>query len=330
MVDVSIVIVCMNNLKNLYPCLESIHKYTHEITYETFVVAYLFTEENLQKVKRDFPWVTFIESNVIRGFSENNNLALRQAKGQYCFVLNDDTEMKMPVIDILVETINKLPEDVAAISPRSVFGNGDIQSCGRPPHTLLTYILGSLKLWKEQKTKSPYINQKGIFQTYDLWGAFFLIKTDVFRKMGWFDERYFFSPEDIALSRKLNREGYKCYVNSDVTIVHYEGMTGKGTSKLQVATKPAGFKGNIIYYGEDTKMKTFFVSLLFFFLLIPQLLFHGMNVLFNRGKERNIILTIGCWNCMKVCFSRITPKLIFIRFSKELFHNNSQLNNVGS
>ena len=98
MIDVSIVIVCMNNLKNLYPCLESIKKYTM-VSYECFVVAYLFTKENLEKVKTDFPWVEFVESNEIRGFSENNNLALRQAKGKYCFVVNDDTEMKMPVID---------------------------------------------------------------------------------------------------------------------------------------------------------------------------------------------------------------------------------------
>ena len=96
-IDVSIVIVCMNNLKNLYPCLESIKKYT-TVSYETLVVAYLFSKENLEKVKKDFPWVTFIESNEIRGFSENNNLALRDAKGEYCFVVNDDTEMKMDVV----------------------------------------------------------------------------------------------------------------------------------------------------------------------------------------------------------------------------------------
>ena len=264
MVDVSIVIVCMNNLKNLYPCLKSIRQHTANVSYETFVVAYLFSKENLEKVKRDFPWITIIESNEIRGFSENNNLALRQAKGKFCFVLNDDTEMKMPVIDKLVETINKLPEEVAVVSPRSVFGNGELQSCGRPNFTITTVILKNLRIWDEQRTKSPYVNQKGIFQTYHLWGAFFLIKTDIFREMGWFDERYFFSPEDLALSRKLNKSSYKCFVDSNVTIVHYEGMTGKGTSILQIATKPAGYKGGILFYGEDSKFKTFFVSILFF------------------------------------------------------------------
>lgn len=66
------------------------------MSYETLVVAYLFSKENLEKVKHDFPWVTFIESNEIRGFSENNNLALRQAKGKFCFVL-----MMIPILIIL-------------------------------------------------------------------------------------------------------------------------------------------------------------------------------------------------------------------------------------
>jgi len=319
MVDVSIVIVCMNNLKNLYPCLNSIKEQTHRVTYETLVVAYLFSEDNLQQVKKDFPWVTFIVSNEIRGFSENNNLALKRAEGKYCFVLNDDTEMKMPVVDMLVESIDALPKDVAVISPRSIYGNGKPQSCGRPKHTLSTYVMSVLKLWHEQKNKSIYVNQKGVFQTYDIWGAFFLIKTDVFREMGWFDERYFFSPEDIALSRKLNRGGYKCYVNSDIVITHYEGMTGKGANRLQTATKPASFKGNLIYYGDNSQLKYVFVSLLLSILLIPTFLYHLMNsFLFGNNRKGHKILAKSCINCMKVCFSKLTPKQVFIKYSKDL------------
>ena len=44
MIKVSIVIVCMNNLKNLYPCLNSIIKHT-SVSYEILVVAYLFSRK---------------------------------------------------------------------------------------------------------------------------------------------------------------------------------------------------------------------------------------------------------------------------------------------
>ena len=141
--QVSIVIVCMNNLKNLYPCLNSIRKYT-TVSYETLVVAYMFSKENLEKVKQDFPWVTFIESREIRGFSENNNLALRQARGRYCFVVNDDTYMDMPVIDELVSTFEKLTGRVAIVSPNIKYPDGRPQYCGRNKATFWTFLASSV------------------------------------------------------------------------------------------------------------------------------------------------------------------------------------------
>lgn len=246
MIDVSIVIVCMNNLKNLYPCLNSIRKYTR-VSYETFVVAYLFSKENLEKVKHDFPWVTFIESNEIRGFSENNNLALRQAKGKYCFVLNDDTEMEMPVIDRLILSLEQTP-GCSIISPISYFPDRRLQSCGRPRHTILTWFLSSLCLYNEQKVKSKYTHGQGVFQTYNLVGAFFLMPTELFRNLGWFDERYFFCPEDIALSTKANKLGYKLYVDADVSIIHKEGGTW---SKTLTATQPTSLRGELIFYSKN-------------------------------------------------------------------------------
>ena len=78
---VSIVIVCMNRPDNLYPCLQGLQAHT-AVPCETFVVAYRFSPENLAKVQADFPWVRWIVSDGTRGFSENNNLALRQARGR--------------------------------------------------------------------------------------------------------------------------------------------------------------------------------------------------------------------------------------------------------
>lgn len=247
-VQVSIVIVCMDNLKNLFACLDSIRKYTN-ISYETFVVAYLFAPKNLERLRADYPWVRIVESNEIRGFSENNNLALRQARGKYCFVLNDDTYMDMPVIDKLVSTIESLPNEVACISPKSLFPDGRLQSCGRPEHNFYMTILSLLGLYNEQHEKSRYVNQQGIFETATVVGAFFLIKTDIFKRIGFFNERYFFCPEDVEVGMKLRELGYKCYVNSEIYIYHIDGGTYK-VSKMRTATMPAAEQGLLLLYGN--------------------------------------------------------------------------------
>ena len=86
MPEVSVIIVCMNRPDLLYPCLEGIRAHT-TVSYEVLVVAYLFSAENLARLRADWPEVQVVESRELRGFSENNNLALRQAAGKYCFIL---------------------------------------------------------------------------------------------------------------------------------------------------------------------------------------------------------------------------------------------------
>lgn len=316
-IKVSIVIVCMNNLDNLYPCLESIRKYT-SLEYEVLVVAYLFTQENLQKVKEDFPWVTFIESNEYRGFSENNNLALRQAKGEYCFVLNDDTEMTMPVIDYLYNDYAKLPSNVACVSPKTIFPDGSFQSCGRPPHTFLTYILTLFQLYDEQKD-TKWIKKDGLFRSYNLVGAAFMIKTALFEKIGWFDEYLFFCPEDIKVGEVLNKLGYECWVDSDIVLIHKEGQSShSGLNKTQLATTPAAVKGCMRFYSDNKwykKLIIFPLTFIYHLFKVVGFYFKGLS---SPTPNRFSIMSNASLNTLKYSFGRKTPKEIFVEIYTSL------------
>ncbi len=316
MPQVSIVIVCMNNLGNLYPCLDSIKKYT-SVRYETFVVAYLFTVENKAKLRADYLWVTVIESDEIRGFSENNNLALRQAKGEYCFVVNDDTLMYEPVIDRLIESFNHVSSKTAIVSPVLVGVDGEVQVCGRPMFDWKRYILGMLHLWNEKKN-SQYTNGIGIFQTYNIIGAAFLIKRDIFEKMGWFNEYYFFCPEDIALSTQLNEKGYMCYVNSDIKITHLEGMSGNSLSMVQTATKPAGDIGTLYFLSKGNRVLYLFLAVFSFIMCFSRFSIHRLIGLIKPRPNYSYILSIGDWNTLVNIFSRKTPKEVFTQYFNQI------------
>lgn len=317
MIDVSIVIVCMNNLKNLYPCLESIHKYT-TVSYETLVVAYLFSEENLKKVKNDFPWVSFIESNEIRGFSENNNLALRQAKGKYCFVVNDDTEVKMDTIGKLTHTFDLLPSDTGIVSPKFLNSDGSLQLCGKRECNRHSYFRSFYHLPKDGK-QAKYINQSGVFLTKQILGAGFMIRTDLFKQIGWFDERYFFAPEDLEVARQIERKGFKCYVNSEAEIYHFEGMTSRSLSMVSTATKPASVLGTIIYYGEESLFWREVIRIHEFLGSLLRCVYH-LIMAKRRSVNSNYhnVWTIGYWNAAKACFCNKTPKEVFIHYYKLL------------
>lgn len=316
-IEVSIVIVCMNNLKNLYPCIDSIKKYT-TVCSEVLVVAYLFSDENLKKIQKDYPWITIIESKEIRGFSENNNLALRQANGKYCFVVNDDTEIKMDVVSGLVQSIEQLPENVAILSPNILNPDGTIQYCGRPYLSWKEYVLCQIKIGNKKMSKSKYVNQRGIFESYNIVGAAFLIKTDIFKKVGWFNEYYFFAPEDIVLSTTLNEMGYKCYVDADLSIIHYGGMTGKSISLIQTATKPAASKGDLHFYSRGNHLFYFALAIITFFLQSMRFIYHRIKSLFKMRPNCDHIASISELNTLRIIFRYMTPKEVFLHYYNKI------------
>ena len=313
MIDISIVIVCMNNLKNLYPCLNSIKRYT-TVSYEVFVVAYLFSKENLERVKQDFPWVKFIESNEIRGFSENNNLALRQAKGEYCFILNDDTYFNTPVIDRLLATFKSLPQEVVILSPVTLNKDGSVQRNGKPPYNLFTQLLGYLKMRPYYDRMSKYTNQQGVYQSYNITGAAFVIRRDIFEYVGWFDERYFFCPEDVEVGHKLNSEGKHCYVDANCNIIHYEGVSSK-KSRLFYATTIAAYVGNSYFFCNNL-LKRLILLLIWRYKLIQHCI--AIKIKYSEHHKDYIYIYNEVYNYFK---NNIKTKNIFIKEYQKIKDN---------
>ena len=308
---VSIVIVCMNRTDNLYPCLEGVRAHT-SVPYETLVVAYRFSPENLARAQADFPEVHWIESREIRGFSENNNLALRRVRGRFCFVLNDDTELHEDVIGALVRDFEQLPPDAAIVCPRLLNADGSLQLCGRPPYPARYYVLQQWHLHREPVDdtvgKTPLFGE--VFPTSNISGAAFLIRTDIFRGLGWFDETYFFTPEDIALSALARRRGYGVYVDRAVSVVHKWRTTA---SRISPSVRPAAVRGSLLFFSGGSRAK-------YFLLALPVWLAERAKRakaafrLRRDPSEANRIAWETYRNISRSIFTRRSPKQIFTRY----------------
>ena len=307
---VSVVIVCMDRPENLRRCLPGLQAHT-SVPFEALVVAYRFSPENLAAMRAEFPWVRFVESHGIHGFSENNNLALREARGEYCFVLNDDTEVRMDAIGRLVADFGRLPPDAAIVSPKLLWPDGRTQVCGVPYKDWRHICLKLFRLWDD--SRGPGVGGKGVFRTYNISGAAFLIKTDVFRKLGWFDEGYFFCPEDIALSTAANRAGYSVWVDADAEVVHDGGMSGKSPSPALAAIRPAAQCGALLFYG-DTWWKRLVLRLAFVPAFLLKALYHTAKGLGKPHPNENSLLATGDWRTVRVCFGPLKPKDVFLRY----------------
>ena len=309
---VSIVIVCMDRMDLLRPCLDSIRKHT-SVTYETFVVAYMFSEDNLSALRSEYPWVTVVESRELRGFAENNNLALEQVRGEYTFIVNDDTYMDSPVIDSLVEDFRKLPDNAAVVSPNILFPDGRVQTCGRRRMNMWTYMAHYLHRFNETR-KTRFTMQEGLFRTYNLNGAAFLARTEAFSRMGWFDERYTFTPEDIALGTLFNEMGYRVYADSEVKLYHIANSTA---SRMEAAIKPTRVRGALIFYSKGSRLRYAFLGTYVWLVEACR----GIKYLFKDCSDpdgRNAIMAATARNVRRSIFTCKTTKEIFTRYYNEL------------
>ena len=94
--------------------------------------------------------------------------------------------------------------------------------------------------------------KEGLFKTWTLNGACFIAKTEAFRAVGWFDEQYTFTPEDIALGHTFNDNGYTVYTDSDVVITHVANATA---SSIERAIKPTRVSGSLLFYCKGNRVK---------------------------------------------------------------------------
>lgn len=306
----SIVIVCMNRMDNLYPCLTSIREQV-SVPAEVLVTAYLFSKENLEATKKDFPWVKFIKSNEPRGFSENNNLALRQAQGQYIFILNDDTELHEDVIAKLIADFEKLPENAAIVCPKLLNADGSLQLCGRPPYPARYYVLQQWHMHKEPIDDTPGKTAEfgEVFRTSNISGAAFLIKAGIFKKMGWFDETYFFTPEDIALSTLARRMGYGVYVDRAVSVTHKWRTTA---SKISTAVRPAAVRGSLIFFSGGRALKYVLIAVPVWMAEMSKRIKAAFRQTLHPSEE-NLIKLLTFRSITRAIFTTRTPKELFLR-----------------
>lgn len=91
-------------------------------------------------------------------------------------------------------------------------------------------------------------------------GAFMMIKKEVLDKTGGFDERFFMYGEDIDLSYRVQKAGYRNYYLGEHSIIHYKG---KSTDKSDFQYLRHFYKAMDIFALKHYKKKKAWIFVLF-------------------------------------------------------------------
>jgi GT2 family glycosyltransferase len=233
----SIIIVNYNVKYFLEQALHSVRKAIHGIDAEVFVVDNHSVDGSCEMVKRKFPEVILIENKENTGFSKANNQAIKQSKGEYVLLLNPDTVVEEDCFIKTVAFMDQTP-DAGALGVKMIDGKGHFlpeSKRGLPTPKVAFYkMFGFAAVFPKSKRFGEYhlgyLDKNKTHAVEVLAGAFMLLRKSVLEKIGLLDEDYFMYGEDIDLSYRISKSGYKNYYFPDTTIIHYKGESTKKTS----------------------------------------------------------------------------------------------------
>ncbi|MCM8797609.1 MAG: glycosyltransferase family 2 protein [Candidatus Omnitrophica bacterium] len=147
------------------------------------------------------------------GFAAGHNIALRKmiGKTKYSLLLNPDVYFDKGTIDALFNFMEHHPE-VGSVMPKVLYPDGSLQYLCRllpTPYDLLFRKLNSRILNPLVNLLSKYelrfADYEKMMDVPYLSGCFMFVRTDVFEKVGTFDERFFLYFEDVDLSRRIHK-----------------------------------------------------------------------------------------------------------------------------
>ena len=204
---------------------------------EIFVVDNNSTDGSKEFFTDKFPGINFIWNTENEGFAKANNKALHQASGDYIIFLNPDSIVAEDCFEKCIAFIQSKNNDIAC-GVKMIDGSGKFLKESKrafPSPAISLYKLSGLtKLFPKSTIFSKYhlgyLDENVNHEIDVLAGAFMMMPKKIADKVGGFDEDFFMYGEDIDLSYRIQKAGYKNFYFAETTIVHFKGeSTKKGT-----------------------------------------------------------------------------------------------------
>jgi GT2 family glycosyltransferase len=255
--DLSIVIVTHNGGDLAMKAIESAMEHGNGIVIEWVIVDSGSTDRTPDAIEARWPAIT-VQRLANVGFAAANNAGFALARGRYLLALNPDTEIRSGQFADLVAELDARPQ-IGAASVIQEFADGRLQPSIRRDPTVARAISEALLLrklpglgdWQELEHRDAAYRTDRPADW--LVGAFLLLRADVVRAIGGFDERFFMYSEEADLCRRVRESGHEIRHLPTMRILHHGGspsprlVAQHAFSRIEYARKHLGVGGAAMF-----------------------------------------------------------------------------------
>lgn len=185
--------------------------------------------DGLELEMKKVPGVTFIETGVNAGYTGGNNIGIKRALengNDYIFILNPDTTIESNTMKSLCDFATN--KGAGVVGPKVLFsGTNKIWYAGGSFDSL--NVIGSHRGVNEE--------DHGQFDKYIetdyVTGAALFVDSEIFQKVGLFDEKFFLYYEDADFCFRAKQAGFLVMYYPQAVVYHKNAQSAGLGSKLQ-------------------------------------------------------------------------------------------------
>ena len=233
----SVVILSFNTRDLLRQCLTALRASLSGIDSEVFVVDSSSTDGSIELVQTEFPEVRHIVTPTFGGFAHANNIALRQASGEYFLLLNSDAMVEPDTMRKALAFMDSNPH-AGGMGPRLNKEDGSLDlACRRSfptPEVSFYRLAGLSKLFPKSRRfgryNLTYLDPSVQTEMDSGCGAFMLVRRAAVEQAGLLDETFYFYGEDLDWSYRIKQAGWKIFYVPSIEVLHLKGQTSRQQS----------------------------------------------------------------------------------------------------
>jgi N-acetylglucosaminyl-diphospho-decaprenol L-rhamnosyltransferase len=215
-------VVNTNGRELLLACLEAIrHTHPAGIEHELLVLDNASEDGSAEAVRERDPEARVIARTRRGGKAANDTELMRAARGAYCLLLNEDTELRPGATAALLDALEPDP-DAAAAGARLLTTTGEPKACAWRLPGVGTALAGALFLhrWVTVQSRGTATRRVGWVQSSAM-----LVRREAAAAVGYLDPDFFVYSDETDFCKRLHDAGWRILYAPLARAVHHDQLS---------------------------------------------------------------------------------------------------------
>lgn len=253
---------------------------------ELVVVDNASSDATREILAREAGWARVVLEPANHGFGRGCNIGFEHARSPYTILVNPDAVVEPDALRAMLAFMERCPR-AGIVGPATLVGESgrsDLLQPTGPYPTPWSAVRDALPLLRRRSSAVAIVPGSAPMRTGWVCGAILMIRTELMRRLGGFDSRFFLYFEEVDLCRRAELAGYENWVLGTAVAQHVVGASSGAVPRFGTAVAKHYYQSRYYYMAKHHGWLAATAAEVAEFILLT--LESALDTLRGRGLER--------------------------------------------